>query len=74
MAAFKNFIEAFEVDFIAYPKDYNFNQINKYSIDPKVLTARCGREVLELNIMTLHNQENLIETKIHENELKAANA
>ncbi|MCX3266833.1 hypothetical protein [Pedobacter agri] len=74
VAAFKNFIEAFDVEAIAYPKDYSFKAINKYSIDPKVLTARCGCEVLELNIMTLHNQENLIETKIQEPKLKAANA
>ncbi|RDC55459.1 hypothetical protein DU508_14320 [Pedobacter chinensis] len=73
-AAFKNFIEAFDVDCIAYPKDYSFKPINKFSIDPKFLTARSGCETIELNIMTVHNQENLIETKIQENELQVANA
>lgn len=74
VAAFKNFIEAFEIEAIAYPKDYTFKPINKFSIDPKILTSRSGCEVLELNIMTLHNQENLIDTRIEENQLKAANA
>ncbi|RZK20362.1 MAG: hypothetical protein EOO86_04605 [Pedobacter sp.] len=74
VAAFKNFIEAFDVEAIAYPKDYSFKPINKFSIDPKILTTRSGCEVLELNIMTLHNQENLIDTRIEEKQLKAANA
>lgn len=74
VAAFKNFIEAFDVDYVAYPKNYSFKPLNKLSIDPKVLTARCGCDVLELNLMTLHTQENLIDTKIQENALRIANA
>lgn len=74
VAAFKNFIEAFDVDYIAYLKNYNFIPINKYSIDPKFLTERSGCEVLYLNTLTIHNSENLIETKIHEAQLQELNA
>jgi len=74
VAAFKNFIENFDVDFIAYPKDYSFKAINKFSIDPKILTARCGCEVLEMNVMSIHTNESLIDTKIEENAWQTANA
>ena len=74
VSAFKNFIEAFEVDCIAYPKDYDFKALNKYSIDPKYLTERSGCEVVYLNIMKIHAQENLIESRIPETQLQASNA
>jgi len=67
VAAFKNFIEGRNADCIAYPKAYNFTAINKYSIDPITLIKRCGCEVFELDINEFSNNENLIETKIHEN-------
>jgi len=73
VAAFKNFLEAFDVDYIAYLKNYDFKPINKYSIDPKFLTERSGCEVLYLNTLTVHNSENLIETKIHETQLQEVN-
>ena len=74
VSAFKNFIEAFDVDCIAYPKDYNFKALNKYSIDPKFLTERSGCEVIYLNIMTIHVRESLIESRIPESQLKKSNA
>jgi len=74
VAAFKNFLEAFDVDYIAYLKNYNFTPINKYSIDPKFLTERSGCEVLHLNSLTVHSSENLIETKIQETQLQESNA
>ncbi|KQR70614.1 hypothetical protein [Pedobacter sp. Leaf176] len=74
VAAFKNFLEAFDVDYIAYLKNYDFKPINKYSIDPKFLTERSGCEVLNLNILTIHSSENLIETKIQETQLQESNA
>jgi len=74
VAAFKNFIEAFDVERIAYLKEYNFTPINKYSVDPKILTARAGCEVIQLNTLTVHASENLIDTKIHETQLQEANA
>ena len=74
VSAFKNFIEAFDVDCIAYPKDYNFKALNKYSIDPKFLTERSGCEVIYLNIMTIHVHESLIESRIPESQLKESNA
>lgn len=69
-AAFKNFVDAFEVSAVAYLKDYHFIPLNKYSIDPKYLTERSGCEVLMLNKLMVHQPENLIETKIHETQLK----
>ncbi|WP_316827578.1 hypothetical protein [Pedobacter miscanthi] len=74
VAAFKNFIEAFDVSRIAYLKGYAFTPINKYSIDPKILTARAGCEVVQLNTLTVHTKENLIDTKIQEAKLQEANA
>lgn len=74
VAAFKNFIEAFDVSCIAYLKSYAFTPINKYSIDPKFLTERAGCEVIQLNALTVHNKENLIDTKIQEAKLQEANA
>lgn len=74
VAAFKNFIEAFDVERIAYLKEYNFTPINKFSIDPKILTERSGCEVIQLNTLTVHASENLIDTKIHEAQLQEANA
>lgn len=74
VAAFKNFIEAFDVDFIAYPNAYNFCPINKYSINPKFLTERSGCAVLELDINNIQVQENLIDSKILEKELIEATA
>jgi len=70
VAAFKNFIEAFDVNSVAYLKDYKFTPINKYSIDPKYLTERSGCETIQLNTLTVHTTENLIDTKIHEAQLQ----
>ena len=70
VAAFKNFIEAFDVNSVAYLKDYKFTPINKYSIDPKYLTERSGCETIQLTALTIHPTENLIETKIHEPQLQ----
>lgn len=67
VAAFKNFIEAKEADLIAYPKDHNYRPINKYSIDPAILTKRCGCDVLEIDINEFSAEEKLFDTKIHEN-------
>ncbi|MFC4212595.1 hypothetical protein ACFOWA_15450 [Pedobacter lithocola] len=74
VAAFKNFLEAFDVNAIAFLKDYKFTPINKYSIDPKYLGERSGCKVLNLNVMTVHPSENLIETKIYEAEMQEVNA
>ena len=70
VAAFKNFLETLEVNCIAYPKAYDFKPINKYSINPKFLTERSGCEVVHLNIMSVHNNENLIDTRIQELKLQ----
>jgi hypothetical protein len=67
VVAFKNFIEAHQVDTIIYPTVYNFCPINKYSIDPRVLTARSGCQLIELDINAVTAEENLYETKIVEN-------
>jgi len=69
-AAFRNFTENLAVDCIAYPVDYNFNPINKYSIDPKNLIERAKCEVLTFNINNIPAAENLYETKIPEKTFK----
>ncbi|WP_316832225.1 hypothetical protein [Pedobacter aquatilis] len=74
VVAFKNFIEAFDVNYIAYLKNYDFKPINKYSINPKFLTERSGCEVLYLNALTVHSSENLIDTKIQEAQPQVLNA
>ncbi|WP_443939787.1 hypothetical protein [Pedobacter sp. MW01-1-1] len=66
VAAFKNFIEAFEVDQIAYLQDYPFKPLNKYSIDPKLLTERSGCPILVFNQDQIPASENLLESKIEE--------
>ena len=63
-AAFKNLMEGLQIDFVVYPQRYNFIPINKYSIDPKYLTARCGCEVLELDTDVIAKEQELFETKI----------
>lgn len=73
VAAFKNFIEAFDVNCIAYLEGYNFTPINKYSIDPKYLTERAGCQVIQLTPRTVLATENLIDTKIQERQLQEAN-
>jgi ABC-type sulfate transport system substrate-binding protein len=69
-AAFKNLLEGLQVDLVVYPQNYSFTPINKYSIDPKYLTSRCGCEVLELDIDVIANDKELFETKM---QLEAAN-
>jgi len=74
VAAFKNFIENFEVEHIAYPVDYNFKSINKYSIDPKILIERSGRKIMYLDIPALPQGENLMSTKIKDPTLETSNS
>ena len=64
VAAFKNFIEGLNVNCIGYPKAYNFNPIHKSSIDPRLLTKRCGCEVTELDIYEFSGEEKLFDTKM----------
>lgn len=64
VVAFKNFIDALDIDCIAYPKDYNFKAINKFSIDPNILTKRCGCKVLALDLNEFYREERLFETRI----------
>ena len=64
VAAFKNFIEGVDADYIAFPKGYNFRAIHKSSIDPSSLTKRCGRRVVELDIYEFSGEEKLFDTKI----------
>jgi hypothetical protein len=66
VAAFKNFLDHFGIDTIIYPQHYHFQAVNKLSIDPKYLTDRCGRNVLELDIDLIADSELLFETKMHE--------
>lgn len=63
-AAFRNLIEGLQIDLVVYPQRYNFAPINKYSIDPKYLTARCGCQVLELDTDVIAKEQELFETKM----------
>ncbi|GGG95654.1 hypothetical protein [Pedobacter zeae] len=73
VAAFKNFLEAFDISCIAYLKGYSFKPINKYSIDPKILTERAGCSVIQLNALSVHASENLVDTKMYETQLQESN-
>jgi len=68
VAAFKNLLETLAVDYIAYGKNDAFRPINKYSIDPKHLTAHCGCTVIELDTAIVAQSENLFESKIPQEE------
>ncbi|WP_316772244.1 hypothetical protein [Pedobacter frigiditerrae] len=74
VAAFKNFIDGVNADFIAYPKDYNFEKINKYSIDAKTLTKRCGCEVVELDVNEFSKEEKLFDTKMPQENIQVLSA
>lgn len=63
-AAFRNLLEGLQIDMVVYPQRYNFKPINKYSIDPKHLTARCACEVLELDTDVIAKEQELFETKM----------
>lgn len=71
-AAFRNLIEGLQVDLVVYPQNYHFTSINKYSIDPKYLTTRCGCEVLELDTEVIANEQELFETKMQPTEVAEA--
>ncbi|MBB5636214.1 hypothetical protein HDF26_003328 [Pedobacter cryoconitis] len=48
MAAFRNFAEANEVDFIYCPVTYSFRPISKYSINPDVFLNKSGIPVIDV--------------------------
>lgn len=74
VAAFKNFLDALEIDHIAYAKDYNFKSINKYSISPKYLTERSGCATIELDAAIHPLEEKLFETKIPQQNINSLTA
>jgi hypothetical protein len=47
MAAFRNFAEANEVDFIYCPATYSFRQLSKHSINPDVFLNKSGIPVIK---------------------------
>lgn len=65
-AAFRNFTENLEVDCIAYLNNYQFQPINKFSIDPSNLINRSKCEILVINPDAITGKENLFESKIEE--------
>ncbi|WP_199139454.1 hypothetical protein [Pedobacter sp. ASV12] len=74
LVAFKNLLEALQVDAIAYPQDYDFCPINKYSIDPNYLIMRAGCRVFELNITDIAIGDNLFETRMPQETVKAVSS
>lgn len=74
VVAFRNFIDGVNADYIAYPKGYNFTPLNKFSIDPNLLTKRCGCKVVELDVQELSKTENLYDTKMPAESMNALSA
>lgn len=64
--AFKNFLDAHDVDIIIDLKNYPFKAINKLSIDPKFLIARSGYQVLTIDINAVTIEQDLASSKIEE--------
>ncbi|ACU05862.1 MULTISPECIES: hypothetical protein [Pedobacter] len=48
LSMFRNFLEANEVDYILHPDFCSCEKLNKTSIDPSALIAKCGLPVLTL--------------------------
>jgi hypothetical protein len=48
VAVFKNFLDAHDIDLIAYPRNYRFRQLFKHSLNPSHLIDKCGMDVLIL--------------------------
>ncbi|QNK62105.1 hypothetical protein H7F33_16350 [Pedobacter sp. PAMC26386] len=48
MAAFRNFAEANEVDYIYCPESYRFRQISKYSISPESFLYKSGIPFIQI--------------------------
>jgi hypothetical protein len=48
VAVFKNFLDAHDIDLIAYPRNYQFRQLFKNSLNPSHLIDKCGMDVLIL--------------------------
>lgn len=65
-AAFRNFMEALSADCIAFPLDYQFRPINKYSLDLKGLTERISCELFIADTSTIFETETLMDTRIPE--------
>lgn len=71
LVAFKNLLDALAIDAIVYPQDYDFCPLNKYSIDPKYLIMRSGCKVFELKINDIAIGDNLFETRMPKEAVKA---
>jgi len=68
-AAFKNFMEALSADCIAFPLNYKFRPINKYSLDLKGLTERVSCEIFIADTSNIFETEQLMDTRIPEGHL-----
>ncbi len=51
LAAFKNFLEFHEVDYIAYSKEYGIPKINKSSIDALPVIQKCGLPLIDVDLI-----------------------
>ena len=70
VVSFKNLLERLSIDAIVYPENYQFRSINRYSIDPTILTSKCGYPIINFDVKIV-NTENLFDTKMHETHAKA---
>ncbi|RNI30644.1 hypothetical protein [Rufibacter latericius] len=48
MVAFKRFLEANAIDFIASPASYQYQAIGKQSLNPSLFLAKCGLPVIQI--------------------------
>lgn len=64
VAAFRNFTDNINLDLIAFSSAYEFQAINKYSLNPTNLIERAKLVVVDLNTTYVTEPENLFESKI----------
>lgn len=65
-ATFKNFMEALSADCIAFPADYQFRRINKYSTDLRLLADRVPCEIFIADTSNIFETEQLMDSRIPE--------
>jgi len=65
-ATFKNFMEALSADCIAFPADYQFRRINKYSTDLRLLADRVSCEIFIADTSNIFETEQLMDSRIPE--------
>lgn len=55
-AAFKNFIDANNIDAVLQISGYEYTQLNKASINPAEMIDRCGKKVVKISTLELNKK------------------